>query len=121
MLRNSVESNLDFGDEEQNQNQDRFQCWASRTLEVRILPPTTLGKGALAQSSVVTDHQTRAVANCQLPIAIANRLIDWGATSTEHKLASLIHMTKAETGGGDVYDTYNRSVIALVTDQGRLS
>ena len=30
-------------------------------------------------------------------------------------------MTKTETGGGDVYDAYNKSVIALVTDQGKVS
>ena len=58
---------------------------------------------------------------CQVPVAVANCLIDWGATSTEHKLAGLIHMTKTETGGGDVYDAYNKSVIALVTDQGKVS
>ena len=51
MLRNrDDESNLGFYDDEQCQDEDRFQYLASRTLEVRVLPPTTLGKGGMARA-----------------------------------------------------------------------
>lgn len=70
---------------ESDELSDSDEPTPSKTLEVRVLPPVTLGKGF---------------------------------TSTHHKVAGLLHMIKLEVGNQKNVESYCRSVVSLVSDQG---